>query len=171
MFKSLSDIIQGKDFKIRGRSSNAHQEVFDFLNFVDKWPELVGQPFGSHTLPQKLTHGTLYLVTSHPAFSQGVSFMEKGLIENITKGFPGLKGKIRQLSFIVNAQVFNQAKEAQQTRSIKQSPENRSKNMPHRHSPEFKICRQRAEEIFSDIEDQESKELLISIYIQANFKD
>lgn len=171
MFKSLADIIQGKDFKARSSGHHPHQEVFDFLNFVDQWPEIVGRPLGDHTLPQKLNHGILYLVTAHPAFSQGISFMEKGIIESINKSFPYLKGRVRQLSFIVNSDAFNKAKNSQTHRSAKKTEDNRRQNMPHRHSPEYKTLRLRAEEIFKDTDDQETKDLLISIYIQANFKN
>ena len=171
MFKSLSDIFKGNNFKASSSRASIHQEVFDFLNFVDQWSEIVLPPFGKLTLPQKLVKGTLYLVTAHPALSQGMSFMEKKLIESIVVKFPNLNGKIRQLAFVVNSTAFDQIKTSIDHRKKNATPENRRKNIPHRYSPEFKLFRSQAEEIFKDIEDDESKELLISLYIQANFRD
>ncbi len=151
----------------------AHQEVFDFLRFVDQWQEMMdpSSPLGKHTLPLKISKGTLFLLTAHPAFSQGMSFMEINIIESIAQKFPALKGKIRSLAYIVDSSAFNTEKAKLDFRKQKQRPENRQNNFPHRYSPEYKILKQKADELFADIEDLESKELLISLYIQANFKN
>ncbi len=169
MFKSIGDIFkQNSSTRTTNAKKLVYQEAFDFLSLVDCWDEIAGKTLGKHTAPVKLKKGTLYLVSKHPAFSEQVSFMEEMIKRSIFKRFPILKDKIRSLYYVVNSARFDEVQELIQKRTGG-AKETKESALPHKHSPEYKLLKARADELFADL-DEETKELMTSIYIQSQFK-
>lgn len=168
MFKSIGDIFkQNSDQRSYNGGKRVYQEAFDFLALVDQWEDIAGKTLGKHTAPVKLKNGTLYLVSKHPAFSEQVSFMEPMIKKDIFKKFPMLKDKIRSIYFVVNSARFDEVQEliVKRTGGAKKTKE---AALPHKHSPEYKLLHAQAKELFADLDD-ETREIMTSIYIQQRF--
>lgn len=168
MFKSIGDIFkQNSDKRSYNGGKHIYQEAFDFLSLVDQWDEIAGKTLGKHTAPVKLKNGTLYLVSKHPAFSEQVSFMEEMIKKSIFKKFPILKGKVRSLYYVVNSARFDEVQELIEKRTSGTKSKKQAA-IPHKHSPEYKVLKAEADNLFSDL-DEEIKEIMTSIYIQQRF--
>jgi hypothetical protein len=139
-------------------------EVFDFLELLKAWPEMVGVALAKHTIPLKLTGQVLTIVTNHPAFSEQTTYMEKLLRDKITSSFPQL-GIIKALKFYVNPNVFME-KEKLVATVVKKKDAAKSW---HPFSPEYRRFRQEAESQYSFVDDIEMKEALISLYLQLQY--
>ncbi|MEI8347956.1 MAG: DUF721 domain-containing protein, partial [Pseudomonadota bacterium] len=102
MFKSLSQIFSHSEFSQDGpnrqqkaKSGNKKVNyrspdytVFDFLQLLEAWPDIVGERAAQFTHPLKNTGGVLTILTGHPVFAQQLSFMEEKIKENIYARFP-----------------------------------------------------------------------------------
>jgi hypothetical protein len=177
MFKKLSDIL---DLKSTGGTSKSNYkgrvagESFNFLALIHRWPDIVGPKLSQVTIPLKNQNNTLTILTEHPAYSQSLSFLEETLKKKIYQVFPELKDKIRRFYFNVSSEHFNDQranliKRSQswaQTSSMKTTQNHPKKHKIHPHNPEFRKLKIEADQYFNDMNDEEMKEALVSLYIQ-----
>jgi len=165
--KKLGDLLEsatGHSPRATHALGKSPGEVFDFLELVKAWPEMVGAALCKYTIPLKLTGQVLTIVTNHPAFSEQTSYMEKLLREKIGATFPQL-GNIKSLKFYVNPNLFVEKETLVATMIKKKRPS----DTWHPFSPEYKRYRQEAETQYSFIDDKEIMEALISLYLQLQY--
>lgn len=181
--KKVSDLFD-KDLKYQGRknysparSKGRESELFDFLELIARWPEIVGDKLSKVTVPLKHQGDSLTLLTNHSAYSQQLNLLEETLKVKIFRIFPNLQGKIKKFRFIVSTQHFDkQREELLQRANSNQTKTKKAQKQNHLHpqSPEFKKLKKEAIEEFSGIEEDMEKDLsdsLISLYIQQREKD
>ena len=165
-FKSLSDIFGvNRPRKKFGPKKATTDAVLNFLDLVHSWEDIVGPRISSHTLPLKNNNNCLTILTDHPVFSQQLSFLEKEIIEKVKRKFPQLTRGVSKLRFQVNAKFFKTKFE--QIQKIK--PENKPIIL-HPRSPEYKILKKEFEELNLETEDEQTKDLLLSLFIQTKMK-
>jgi hypothetical protein len=135
-------------------------QTFDFLELIEKWPEIVGAKLSNVTSPLKLKQDTLFIVTKHSIYSQELSFVSEQIKEETFKFFPKLRNIIKKIAYQTQEKFFEeQKKEAQRVAEVVQKL--------HPQSPRFKLLKIEAEKIFHDVEDAEIRTRLISLYIQS----
>lgn len=172
-FSSLKNLLE-KNTSGTVRASKSKyfgQDTFDFFSLIESWPTIVGEKLGKFTIPLKNHNGNLTVLTNHSAFSQQLGFLEEEIKKKIITKFPSLKGKINRIYFNYNSEHFN----TQVTLSNKILKKDRQdvekeKVIFHKFSPVYKQLKQEAEELLSDIDDNEVREILSSIYIQTKSK-
>jgi hypothetical protein len=159
---SSGQIFQGDNYRNRNRTKKSnHDQVFDFLSLIKAWPEIIGERFSKFTTPLKNHRKSLTILTNHPTIAGQLKYMESQIIQNITKKFPALRGQIKAINFQTNSQFFDEKKE------ILDQKVNKKNKAIHKFSPEYQRELKIAQEIFSDVVDEENKSLLISIEIQS----
>lgn len=170
MLKKLSQFIQfdGPSQNSKRESTPKSQQLsesFDFISLIKAWKEIAGEKLSEHTIPLKNQNGTLVVLSNHSAFANELSYMEIPLKKKIFAKFPNLEKSILKIKFIVDSTHFNKqyTQFAQPTEKLKKQNE----NVLHKFSPEFIRLKKEADEMFRDIEDQDNKEKLISLYIQS----
>lgn len=157
--------------------SKASSELFDFLELISRWHEVVGEKLAKVTVPLKHQNQCLSLLTNHSAYSQQLSLLEETLKAKIFRIFPQLQGKIKKFRFIVSTEHFESQKEDLLKRANSSfSKDNQTKAQKHLHpkSPEYLRLKKEALEEFEDIEDEfegSLKNALTSLYIQQKEKD
>lgn len=160
-FKRLNyaelDKLDAHDIK-RDQMQSFYQ-TFDFFDLIKAWPDLVGPKLATVTSPLKIGNGTLFVISAHAAFSDTLSYTTPMILEKIFIQFPNLKKVIKGISYQTQEGFFKQRVEQQATQS--QAPK------LHPQSPKYKLLKLEAEKLFQDVEDQEVKASLISIYIQS----
>ena len=181
MFKKLSDVLDFSSNKRSNFKTNYKKTAgFNFLALIYKWPDIIGEKLSNVTIPIKAQNNSLTILTSHPAYSQSLSFLESTLKLKIYKEFPELKGKIKQFYFQVNTAHFEQEKEkivarSQQWAKGHQSVESENKKKQsffHPYNPKYIELKAEALSHFSSIiDDQETLDSMVSLYIQARVKD
>lgn len=161
---------EGHDSASNKRSLNAG-EVFDFLALVRDWQIIVGEKLSKHTVPIKNSRQVLTILTDHPAYGQELSFLQTVLIKKIEDRFPALKGKIKRLLF-QNDPTFLKTKFSLMTKANAQKDQANTNSAPkyHQHSPEFKAVKKMAEETFLHIDDEETRNALVSLFIQVKLE-
>lgn len=163
--KSLKDLLQDNNFSTKNYSYKKSQnvDVFDFLDLVNHWHEIVGDRLKDSTIPLKLMNKSLTILTSHPVYAQQLSFMEKAIIMKIEKTFPQMLGHIAKIYFKADNAFFNK-----QVKEVKTKENHRLefKQKWHKHSPEYKKLEEEALKKLGDISDPELKEKLVSLFIQ-----
>lgn len=145
---------------IKRDEMHAFYLTFDFLDLIKRWPEIVGPKLALVTAPLKIRSDSLCVITKHSVYSQELSFLAEPIKSEIFKIFPNLKPIIKKLVFQTQEGFF-----AQKSQQEKESSAAIQKLHPQ--SPKYKILKQEAERLFGDVEDQELKEVLISIFIQS----
>jgi len=135
-------------------------QTFDFLNLINKWPDIVGLPLSKVTTPLKIKFDALIILTQHSAYSQELSFLQEELKLHVFKEFPELKKVIKKILFQTDEIFFRNKDRIEQ----KISPQ---KSTLHPMSPEFRIKKALGEKLFAHICDEELKRVLISIFIQS----
>lgn len=165
MLKKLSTFIDNKTSNIPASEykNSKSSDSFDFLALIRFWPEIAGAKLSEHTIPLKNQNGTLLILSNHSAFANELSYMELPLKKNIFKKFPSLANSISSLKFIVDTTHF----EEQYKHFAVATKEKKEANVLHPHSPEFKKLKKEAIVFFDQIVDEELKEKMISLYIQA----
>lgn len=173
MAKKLSDLLKNSwdiapSYQQRPNASAKKpgfgQDSFDFLKLIEKWPEIVGPKLAQETTPLKNRYKTLTVLTRQPAFSQQISFMEELLKKKITQVFPSLLGKIDRINFQCNPQAFQD--QIQRVEKMGVTPSKPSAPVLHPFSPEYKQLKREADQLFSQVEDEQIKESLLNLYIQ-----
>lgn len=134
-------------------------DCFDFIHLVQSWEDIVGGMLASNTIPLKIKNGQLIVLTKHAIFSQELGFMAPVILDKISQRFPNFKDQAKKIKFVTSEKYFNTP--------IKQEPvkQNATKNA-HAFSPTYQRKKIMAQKEFSEIEDDELKELLISLYLQ-----
>ncbi len=165
MLKKLSTFIDGNTHKSQKNEfkNSKSSDSFDFLALIHSWPEIAGAKLSEHTIPLKNQNGTLMILSNHSAFANELSFMELPLKKKIFQKFPNLSNSIFSLKFIVDSTHFDE----QLKRFTLPAKLNKENNTLHPHSPEFKLLKKEAIIFFENISDEELKEKMISLYIQA----
>lgn len=173
MFKKVSDLLGQNSYsgrKYQNKSTGPRpSEFFDFLTLIARWHEVVGEKLAKVTVPLKNQNKTLTVLTNHSGYSQSLSMMEETIKAKIFAIFPELKGKIGRLNFIVSTQHFDKQRDDlyQRASAHKSEVVNQKKTQTlHPQSPQYKALKKEALEQFSDLDDDELKEQMISIYIQ-----
>jgi hypothetical protein len=147
-------------------------EAFDFIKLIQKWSEVIGPGLAKHTIPLKNTRRSLTILTDHPAYSEQLKFMEVQLLAKIKEKFPSLEGSLRTLYFKTDSTYFQKQKRmAEERAGMDHVQEEKIEKAFHPYSPEFRKLRAQAEVEFKDIESDEVRERLTSIYIQSRQTD
>ena len=133
--------------------------TFDFLDLIKKWPEIVGEKLAAVTSPLKIKQDSLFVITKHSSYSQELSFSSEMIKKEVFKQFPNLKPIVKKLAFQTQENFFEQKliKEKELALAPKLHPQ----------SPKYKILKQEAERLFSDVVDSELRDSLISLFIQS----
>ncbi len=167
MFKKLGtffdDISTPKKVSGKRESWVKKTQTFDFLELIYGWEKIVGEKLSKTTIPLNNQYGNLTVLTNHPAISQTLSFLEEDIKKNIFKEFPELRGKINKIFYKTNSTFFEKKMEETLKRGKKNA------QFFHPYDPKNIKLRKEAEEIFSDIDDKELKEILISLFIQKAY--
>lgn len=160
-FKRLNygDLERVDSHDIKRDEMHSFFQTFDFLELIKKWPDIVGVKLAAVTSPLKIKQGSLFVITKHSSYSQDLSFSAEMIKTEVFKHFPNLKPIIKKLAFQTQENFFEQKLVKEQ--ELAQIPR------LHPQSPKYKILKQEAERLFSDVEDTELKETLISIFIQS----
>lgn len=134
-------------------------DCFDFIYLVQNWEDIVGAMLASNTIPLKIKNGQLIVLTRHAIFSQELGFMSPVILEKIAQRFPQFKNQVKKIKFVTSENYFNipVEKEVHKEKFI---------HRPHAFSPQYQQKKLMAQKEFADIEDEELKELLISLYLQ-----
>ena len=139
-------------------------EVFDFLELSGDWDKIIGKTLYKVTTPLKIQNKTLYILSAHPAFSQQLSMMEDQILKKIFDHFPILTRKISKILFKTNSSHFKNEKETEEKKLDLESY--KKNNKLNKFSPKYRAYNKEAQELFKNIDDNELKESLSSIYIQ-----
>ncbi len=168
MFKKIS--FKGLNYKeldrleshdIKRDELSAFYSTFDFLDLIEKWPEIVGTKLCTVTSPLKIKNDSLFIVTKHSSYSHELSFLTEPIKIEIFRFFPHLAPIIKKIVFQTNEVFFNLIKN---TGAPDTTP---LVTKLHPQNPKYKLIKAEAEKTFSDVEDEELKKDLISIYIQT----
>ncbi|MGZ3787589.1 MAG: DUF721 domain-containing protein [Bacteriovorax sp.] len=164
MLKKLSLFIDSRDNSQNSfKKEKAHlHESFDFLSLIRAWKEIAGPKLSEHTIPLKNQNGTLVILSNHSAIANELSFMEVILKKKIVEKFPTLEKSINSIKYIVDSTHFSE-----HYKQFVAPLEMKKAQALHPYSPEFRKRKKEAEEMFSDIDDLELKERMISLYIQS----
>ncbi|OFZ27837.1 MAG: hypothetical protein A2381_07520 [Bdellovibrionales bacterium RIFOXYB1_FULL_37_110] len=176
MFKHLKSFLSGFDISCSDRSQRktgtTNQQAL-FFDLIKLWPQIVGNHLAQHSTPLKNTHKTLTILTDHPQWAQELSFLEKKIKHQIFKTIPKLSYEIKKIKFQADNTFFKNQNlrildtpppcpcqtETELKKQALQSP-----NL-HPFSPEYLKYQQEAVNLFGNIEDEETKNLLTSIFI------
>ena len=147
-------------------------EAFDFLKLIQSWPDVIGPRLAKHTIPLKNTRRSLTILTNHPAYSEQLKFMEVELIKKIKSKFPSLEGSLKTLYFKTDSTFFQKQKQIAEKRAGKDTvQEEKIEKAFHQYSPEYRKLKAEADDEFKDIDSDEVKEKLTSIFIQSRQTD
>jgi hypothetical protein len=179
MLKKLSSFIeiQSSDQKYTDQSSqyknsysgfssknSKNKNQFDFIHLIQSWKEIAGSKLSEHTIPLKNQNGSLIILSNHSAFANEMKFMEIPLKKKIFQKFPNLEQNIKTIQFIVDSTHFEVQKNNFAT--IIEKVEKKA-DKPHPFSPEYKKLQREALELFNNVEDEELKKSLTSLYVQS----
>jgi hypothetical protein len=160
-FKGLNykELDQYDPHDLKRENMHSFYQTFDFLELVKRWPEIIGENLSLVTSPLKIKGDSLIIISKHSSYSQNISFLSEEIKLKIFKSFPELRPIIKKLNFMTQESFFNE----------KLTPDEIKPQKPklHPQDPKFKILKLEAERLFSDIEDNELKTMLISIFIQS----
>jgi mevalonate kinase len=170
MLKKLSQFIEfdGPSRQPRREVTTKSQQLsesFDFLSLIKAWKEIAGDKLSQHTIPLKNQNGTLLILSNHSAFANELSYMELPLKKKIFARFPNLEKSILNIKFIVDSTHFT--KQYNQFALPSEKVKKQNENLLHPFSPEYRRLKKEAEEMFGEVNDQEIKDRLISLYIQS----
>lgn len=166
--KSIKELLEENNFNDYRDSYKVYApkkdvDVFDFMELVNGWEEIVGDKLIKNTIPLKLNNKALTILTSHPVYAQQLTFMEKILIMKIEKSFPQMQGLIQKIFFKADNAFFN--KKIVEVRAKEIKKEEFSQKW-HKQSPEYKRLEKEALQNLGQINDQEMREQFVSLYIQ-----
>lgn len=156
---------------------------FDFIYLIRNWDKVVGKLMSQNTIPHKIVKSTLIVMTKHNVFAQELSFMSPQIIQKIEENIPDLKGRIKKIKFShanysssqfqadqFQADQFQagqfQEDNARQATFKKPNPVSSEAAKLHPYSPHYQIKKKKAEQLFSDIEDGELKDLLSALFLK-----
>ena len=172
--KSLGDLLsqfhRDQNHKRSHHKKGLKSEAFDFLELVNRWPEIIGPRLAAHSIPLKNVRKNLTILTRHPALGSQVGFLGPEIIKKIEKEFPSLKGKIAKLTFICDPTYFDQRQKQIKPKENVKAEVNKEEFHPH--SPKVRKWTREAQEMTAHIEDENLKEAMKKLYLQfAKDKD
>lgn len=160
-FKGLNykelDRLDSHDLK----RDNLHSfyQTFDFIELLKKWPDIIGPALSKVTSPLKIKGDSLIIMSKHASYSQNISFLSEEIKQKIFVLFPELKPVIKKLNFQTQESYFNQQQVIEQGK--KEPPKF------HPQDPKYKLLKLEAERLFADVQDEELKKILTSIFLQS----
>lgn len=167
MFKKIN--FKGLNYKelekydshdLKRENLQSFYRTFDFLDLVQKWPEIIGPAMSKVTSPLKIKGDSLIIMSKHASYSQNISFLSEEIKQKIFVLFPELKPVIKKLNFQTQESYFNEQKV--QAEAVKTEPKKF-----HPQDPKYKMLKLEADRLFADVADPELKNILISIFIQS----
>lgn len=161
----ISDFLKS-DNKLQPKKSKTFTkhvggDSFDFLSLIREWEHIVGPTLGKNTVPLKINNKSLVVLTGHSAFSEQLSFMETIIRDKIIATFPKLKNAFNRIYFQADNNFFKEQKE--RMAKVEKKPEVTF----HKYSPQYKALSQEANKLFTDVDDEDMRDMLRSIYIQS----
>ena len=160
-FKGLNykDLERFDSHDLKRDNVHSFYQTFDFLELVQKWPEIIGPAFAKVTSPLKIKGDSLIIVTTHSSYSHNISYLSEELKQKIFVLFPALKPVIKKLNFQTQENFFQQKKAEEAKKPV----------IPklHPQDPRYKVMKQEADRLFGDIEETELRELMMSIFMQS----
>lgn len=147
------------------RGKKHQSSVFDFLELLRLWPEIIGEKIAKVTEPVKINSKKLIIITAHSAFSQQLALMQSQILEKIKKIYPCAESQIKSLSFVTKDTHF--ANRAEDSLSKKSTDSYKKENKLNQFSPAYRKYLSEANELFKDINDENIKNSLIKIYITS----
>jgi hypothetical protein len=170
--KTLKSLLGNNSFSqkkqyYRTKSSDKESDIFDFLDLIRNWQDIVGPRLVESTIPLKLKNKNLSVLASHPVFAQQLSFMEAMIIKKIEERFPSLERQIKKIYFQADNKHFQQ-----KIKSIneKQDKKEEFEQQWHKHSPEYKKLMASADDLLCEVTDKDLKDSLSSLFIQLSSK-
>ncbi|MCO4792125.1 MAG: DUF721 domain-containing protein [Bacteriovoracaceae bacterium] len=173
-FKTLSSLLKDNQFSdVKAEStyspnkkkSKYTSDTFDFLTLIREWEEIVGPRLSAHTVPLRNSKKVLTVLSDHSAFSQQLSFLEQVLIQKIISRFPSLNGKIKKIMFQTNPRHFREQMSVKEP--LKRKTET-VEEMTHKFSPVDQKLLKEAEQMFNEVDDDDMKKSLTSLFVQLN---
>ena len=143
----------------KGRYSRT-KGLFNFLNLIKNWESVVGKLMAQNTIPLKIKGNTLIISTKHSIFAQELGFLTPMILEKVAIAFPDLENQVTKIKFVhsnLSSQDFKKEK-------LRVKPA-QSQKKPHPYSPEYQQKKAKAEAMFSDIQDDEIKNMLIDFML------
>jgi hypothetical protein len=170
--KTLSNIFK-KNISSAGQSNTNNflkrkkpqSSVFDFLELLKRWPDMIGEKIAKVTEPVKISNKKLIIYTAHSAFSQQLAMMQSQILEKVKKVYPATATQIKSLSFVTKDTHFSQKKK--DILSGESTQNYKKENKLNKYSPTYQRYLAQAEDLFSDIQDQSIKDSLIKIFITS----
>ncbi len=156
------------------QSYSSEMSIFDFIILIKNWKSVVGDMLAANSIPLKINHGTLTIITKHSAISNELNFMSSAIKNNIVKAFPQLKSEIERINFQNSPLIFEQMKEDERKY---EETKLKQKNLNHPFSPEYRARLSEAKEFFKETFeannsenpiDPELENLLLSLKIQKD---
>jgi len=167
MFKKISfsglnykDLDRFDPHDLKRDEVQSFYQTFDFLDLIKQWPEIIGPKMSAVTSPLKIKQDALFIITKNSSFSHELSYLQEEIKSRIFKSFPRLRSVISKIVFQTQEGFFEDRNRATNP------PTTFNTNRLHPQSPIYKTKKAEAEKLFNDIEDQDLKKSLISIYIQ-----
>lgn len=160
-FKGLNykDLERYDSHDLKRENLQSFYQTFDFLELVKKWPEIIGEKLSTVTSPLKIKGDSLIILAKHSGYSNAILDLSEDIKLKIFTLFPALKPIIKKLNFQTQESFFNhvQAQEAKKVVIPKMHPQD----------PRFKLVKMEAERLFADVQDEDLRLMMISIYIQT----
>lgn len=165
--KKFSQILGSYNSK-QSKDEITEFDIFDFLNLLNQWKQVVSPVLAQNSIPLKLTQNTLTIITSHSTISSELNNLSEMIKADIIKKFPNLKNKIKKITFQNNPIIFNQLKNIEVESELK-TQNQKAKLNPF--SPEFRQKKVEALELYGDILegdlDPELKEILLNLKLKS----
>ena len=147
------------------KSKKQDDSLFDFLELLKKWHDIIGHKISKVTEPVKISNKKLIIYTAHSAFSQQLSMMQNQIISKIKEIYPAAENKIKALSFVTKDKHFNN--NHNEVVSEQATKEYQKNNKLNKFSPTYRQHLAQANKLFEDIEDPSIKESLTKIFITS----
>lgn len=162
-FKSLNyrDLDRYGSHDLKRENLHSFYQTFDFIELVKKWPDIIGPALAKVTSPLKIRGDSLIIMSKHASYSQNISFLSEEIKQKVFALFPQLRPVIKKLNFQTQESYFNQKEVIEEQKKATAQPKF------HPQDPRFKLLKIEAEKMFGDVEDEELKKILISIYMQS----
>jgi hypothetical protein len=135
--------------------------TLDFIHLVKNWDKIVGPMLAQNTIPLRVKSGNLFILTKHAVFSQELSLMSQLIIDKVEELFPSFRGHIKKVRFSTgdySSEEFNNMKDKNNS-----NPPPNPKHHPF--DPKYRMKKKQADALFSDIDDEEIKQLLVQVYL------
>jgi hypothetical protein len=160
-FKGLNyrDLDRFDSHDLKRDKLHSYYQGFDFLELLKSWPQIVGPKMAPHTSPLKMTQDSLFIITRHSVYSQELSYLSEAIKAEIFKIFPQLRPVIKKLVFQTKETYFHEQEKLESKKVVPPKL--------HPQSPQYKIHKAAADKLFEHIEDQELRQMMISLYIQS----